>query len=168
MAKKLRGFFIFEMLGRPPKHLESTLSQFVDKISKEEDLEVFNQKINKPKKVEKAEEEIYTSFAETEIEFKDISALFKLIFVYMPSHIEITEPEEISIKNFDFSSLMNELTRKLHKYDEIAKRITIERNILLKRLQKAGVSLQDLQKEQENKGKKVKKKNPSKNKRKNK
>ena len=58
----------------------------------------------------------------------------------MPSHVEITNPEEIRIKNFDLTSLMSELARKLHQYDEIAKRLMIERSILQRQLQQQGIN----------------------------
>ncbi len=139
MAEKIRAFLIFEMLGRPPEHLEKTLNEFIDKIGNEKDIEIINKKTNEPRKIEEAKEEIFTSFAETEIEFEDISSFLKIVFGYMPSHIEIAEPEEIKMKNFDFNGFINELTRKLHQYDEIAKRLAIERGILLGQLQQAGI-----------------------------
>ncbi len=132
---EIEGILIFEMLGRPPEHLEKTLKEFVEKISKEQGVEILNRKINKPKKIEDAKQELYTSFAETEMKFKDITSLLRIVFMYLPSHIEIINPEEIRIKNFEITTLMTEIARKLHQYDEIAKGLTIERNILQGQLQ---------------------------------
>lgn len=140
MVGKIRAFVIFEMLGRPPEHLKETLGQFVEKLGKEKNVKVLSKKINEVKRVEQAKQEIYTTFAETELQFKDIASLIKLVFVYMPSHIEITGPEELKMKNFEVNELVNELVRKLHQYDEIAKRLSVERNILYNRLQQLGVN----------------------------
>src|SRR3989344_5187855 len=109
---KIKVFLIFEMLGRPVEHLKKTLSDFIDKLGKEE---------------------------EVEIEFKDMPSLYKIVFTYMPSHIEIVEPEELRIKNFDLNLLMNELIRRLHQYDEIVKGLAIERGIMQQQLQQAGI-----------------------------
>lgn len=138
---KIKAFFIFEMLGRPREHLRKTLHEFINKIGSEPGIQIKDKKIHEPKKIEEAKHELYTSFAETEIEFKDMPTLFKIVFGYMPSHIEIVEPEELGIKNFDLNLLMNELTRRLHQYDEIAKGLAIERGIMQQRLQQAGISL---------------------------
>ena len=136
---EIKAFLIFEMLGRPAEHLKKTLIEFTEKLDKELGIKIINKKINEPKKIEDAKEELYTSFAETEIEFKDINSLLRIVFVYMPSHVEITNPEEIRIKNFDLTSLMSELARKLHQYDEIAKGLMIERSILQRQLEQQGI-----------------------------
>lgn len=138
MTEEIKAILIFEMLGRPAEHLKLTLEQFIDKISKENYVRIINKKFNEPKKIEEAKE-LFTTFAEVEMNFKDLLSLFKIVFVYMPSHIEIISPSEIKIKNFELNDLMNELIRKLHRYDEIAKRLVIERDILQRQLQEQGV-----------------------------
>jgi len=57
----------------------------------------------------------------------------------MPSHVEIIEPEEIRFKNFEMSGLLSDLTIKMHRYDEIAKILTVERNMLIGKLKELGV-----------------------------
>jgi len=136
---EIKAMLIFEMLGRPVEHLKSTLEGFVGKISEEKGIEILDKKTHEPKRLEEAQQEIYTTFAETEINFEDIDALLKIIFVYMPSHIEIISPKEFQVKNFEIGTLMSEIARKLHQYDEIAKRLSVERNILMKQLQELGV-----------------------------
>lgn len=133
--KEIKGVFIFEMLGRPPEHLKDTLTKFIDRISEEKDIEVLNRKISEPRRLEESQQELYTIFAETEIGFKEIKDALRIIFTYMPSNVEIIEPREFKMKNFEINNLMNELIGKLHQYDEIAKRITMEKSILQRKLQ---------------------------------
>lgn len=163
--EKIKAFLIFEMLGRPVEYLKNSLNNFVDKLSNEPGVEIKNKNIHEPKQIKDANQEIYTAFVETEIEFKDLPALFKIVFTYMPSHIEIVEPESMRMKNFDLNFLMNEITRRLHQYDEIAKGLAIERNIMQQQLQQAGIQPaipravnQTQQSVQENKKTKEKKK----------
>jgi len=136
---EIRAVLIFEMLGRPAEHLKTTLEQFLDKVSKENGVEVVNKKVHEPKQIGDTKQELFTTFSETEINFKTLQDLLKIVFVYMPSHVEIVSPQEMSLKNFDLNTLINELVRKLHQYDEIAKRLAIERSILQQQLQQQGV-----------------------------
>ncbi len=138
MGDNIKAFVIFEMLGRPADYLKDTLVNFLDKISKEEGIEIINKKIHEPKKIEQAEN-LFTTFTEVEMNFKNMNNLFRIIFVYMPSHIEIISPEELRIKNFDLNNLTNELVRRLHQYDELTKRLNVEREILQNQLQQQGV-----------------------------
>ena len=55
---------------------------------------------------------------------------YKLISNYL-------ELYDLKFKNFDISSMLSELVIKMHRYDEIAKGITIERNILMNKLKEA-------------------------------
>ena len=146
---KIKAFVIFEMLGRPAEHLKKTLTEFIEKLGGEPGNQIKDKKINEPKKIGDSQQELYTTFAETEMELKDLPTLFKLIFSYMPSNIEIIEPEELKIKNFDLNVLVNELARRLHQYDEIAKGLALERNFLVQKLQQLGIQpgiVQPLQK----------------------
>jgi hypothetical protein len=60
------------------------------------------------------------------------------MFKYMPAHIEIIQPELIALSNNGFNDILNELTRRLHGYDEIARIMQIEKQILLKKIQELG------------------------------
>ena len=75
----------------------------------------------------------------------NINNLVDIVFFAMPSHIEIIEPSEFRIKNSEFSNLLSGLTAKLHRYDEIAKQITLERNILINKLQEMQKRLNQLE-----------------------
>jgi len=140
MADKIRAMFIFEILGRPPEHIKETMSQLVDKLEEIPGVEISKKTVHEPKTVEdKDAKDLFTTFAEVEILGKDINSLMTIVFYAMPSHIEIIEPEEIRLKNLDISNLLSGLTIKLHRYDEIAKALTIERNILIGKLKELGV-----------------------------
>jgi hypothetical protein len=41
---------------------------------------------------------------------------------------------DFNLKNFELNEIVNELTLKLHKYDEITKNLALEKNILLNKL----------------------------------
>ena len=52
----------------------------------------------------------------------------------MPVHIEVLYPELIALTNNGWNDVLNELTRRLHGYDEIARIVNIEKSILEKKL----------------------------------
>lgn len=142
--KKVNAMMILEVIGKPPEHLTETLNKLVEQIGEEKGVVVKNTKINTPvlmktkqdpsKKTPAEQQEFYTSFAEVEVEVEEISHFAMLMFKYMPAHVEIISPETISMSNNSLNEVFNELTRRLHGYDEIARVIQMEKSILEKKL----------------------------------
>jgi len=170
MTNKIKALFIFEILGKPPEHIKETISQLVDKLGELPGIKIDKKTVHEPKLLEdKNAKDLFTTFAEVEILGDNINNLIEIMFYAMPSHIEIIEPEELRISNCDISNLLSGLTVKLHRYDEIAKALTIERNILIGKLKELGVRFevpkQQTQEQEKNKTEKKKtKKNNSKKK----
>jgi hypothetical protein len=52
----------------------------------------------------------------------------------MPAHIEIIQPEFIVLTSGGWNDILNELTRRLHGYDEVARIVQVEKSILEKKL----------------------------------
>ncbi len=129
----IRAVMILEILGKPPEHLKETLGKMIEAIGKEKGIEVKSSKINEP--IELPEnKELYTTFAEVEMEIKSILHLSFIMFKYMPAHVDIISPEEIKVSHNSLNEVFNELARKLHAYDEVARIIHAERKILEQRL----------------------------------
>ena len=82
----------------------------------------------------KDQKEFYTSFAEVEVEVEEILYLAMLMFKYMPAHIEVVSPELITLTNNGWNEIFNELVRRLHSYDEVARVTQMEKDILEKKL----------------------------------
>ena len=157
-TKNIRAVMIFDIIGKPPEHLTETLNNLITKIDEEKGVCVKEKKINEPvlmedqksspnnKKIKKqkpdkennpdliAQKEFYTSFAEVEVEVEDILYLVILMFKYMPAHIEVITPELIALTNNGWNDILNELTRRLHGYDEIARILQIENAKMQKKM----------------------------------
>ncbi len=129
----INAVMIIEVLGKPPEHLTETLNEIVKKIDEEKGVSVLSKKINEPILI-KDQKEFYTSFAEIEVGVKEIFNLGILMFKYMPAHIEVISPELIALTNNGWNEILNEITRRLHGYDEIARIVQAEKNILEKKL----------------------------------
>ena len=48
------------------------------------------------------------------------------MFKYMPSHLEIVEPEKFILTNVGFGDILNEITRRLHRYEELVRVMQIQ------------------------------------------
>lgn len=155
--ENINAIIMLEILGKPAEHITKILTEIVDKLGSEKDVEIINKKIAEPKSVE-GKENLFTSFAEIEIQ-TTIGKLMAICFGYMPSHVEIISPEELKIKNNDLNMVLNELVRRLHQYDELAKGLMIEREILAKKIQAGEIKIAENKREGEKKveEKKVKK-----------
>ena len=147
-TKGIRAILILEVLGKPPEYLKETLENLIKKIDDEKGVEVKQKKINEAKKLEDSAKNLknfdakkmtsvegfYTNFAEVEVEVEDVLNLVILLFKYMPAHIEIVSPELIALTNNGWGDILNELARRLHGYDEIARVMQVERTMLENRL----------------------------------
>ena len=140
---KLRAVMILDVIGRPPEHLTESLEKLIEEIDKEKGVRVVMKDIKKPTEM-KEPKDFYTTFAEVEIEIDEILILAILLFKYMPAHLEVLGPEIIAIPNTGWNDILNELTRRLHAYDEIARIMQNEKIILLKKIQELGGNIKDV------------------------
>jgi hypothetical protein len=119
-TKDIRVALVIEVMGRPPEHLTQTLNRLIGDIGNEKGVQVIEKNIREPVLIE-GKKDFYTSFAEIEVEVEQVLYLAILMFKYMPAHIEIISPEIISLTKDGWNDILNELTRRLHGYDEVAK-----------------------------------------------
>ena len=124
-TKGIRAVFILEIIGRPKEHLVQTLDKLIEAMNKEKGVKVIGKKIKDPVGL-KNNKDFYTTFAEVEIEVEGILQIALLMFKYMPANIEIIEPELIALSNNGFNEIFNELARRLHAYDEMARILQIQ------------------------------------------
>jgi len=129
---KVKAIMILEVLGRPADYVVESVSLLIENIKKEKGVKVLNQKIADSKKVEN--KDLFSSFAEIEIETENILILMDIMFRYMPAHIELIEPEKMQLETSDWNSILNNLAMKLHRYDELTKILSIEKQILTQQI----------------------------------
>ena len=124
---QIKAILILEIMGKPAEHIQSVLKQIIENLGKEKDVKIISSNMAEPKEIEG--KKIFTSFAEIELE-AELNKFMLLLFSYMPAHIEIVEPENLQLRNTELNIFFNELMRKMHQYDEIAKAMLIERENL--------------------------------------
>jgi hypothetical protein len=131
--KKVVASMILEVIGRPPEYLNEALTKMIEDIGKEKGVKVRNSKVNTSVQM-KENKQFYSNFAEIEVEVDEILYLAILIFRYMPAHVEVISPQNISLTNLEWGDILSEITRKLHGYEEIVKITQTEKMILEKKL----------------------------------
>lgn len=138
--ENIRAMLILDVIGRPAQHLIEALEKLAEEMKKEKGIKIISNNIKEPV-VMKENKEFYTTFAEIEIETEDILYLAILMFKYMPAHIEVISPENISLSNNGWSDILSELARRLHAYDEVARIMQIEYQSLLQKAQELGLKI---------------------------
>ncbi len=123
--EKLTAILIIEVLGKPADYIKKALQDILEKLRTEKDVTLTHNLIHEPKELENG---VFTTFAEIELE-TNLASLLNIVFSYMPSHIEVISPENLNLKNTALNSFLNEATRKLHQYDELARAMLMEKEV---------------------------------------
>lgn len=120
---------IIEVAGFPKEHVEKVMNQIVDNIKKEK--KVFNDRIHDVKEVK----EMWSGFIDIEVKFDNLNDFTDFCFTYMPSSIDIVEPEKFNLMSNEMSNLYNDLMGNLHKYDMLLKNFKATNTILKRKLE---------------------------------
>lgn len=131
--QKILATILLEVLGAPKDHLKKVLEDLIKKMSEEKGIGVKKQFINEPTPLEE-NKNFYTTFAEVEVEVESLIEIMAITFKYMPSHIEIVSPEKLNVDNNFLNEFLNEIARRLHAYDEVARILQNERAIMEKQI----------------------------------
>ena len=132
-TQKFKAEIIVEVLGKPKEHLITTLEGIAEQIDAEKGIKIIKKTIHEPNEV-KEKEGMFTTYAEFELELDAIINILLVMFKYMPSHIELISPEKLIITNGNFSETLNEITRRLHRYEELVRVMEAEKKILENKL----------------------------------
>lgn len=120
VEQKITAIMIIEVAGRPPEYLTNSMKLHIDKLNGVKGVTLVSSKISEPTIVD-GEKDLYSCFAEVEVETLGLAKLMDLVFDFMPSSIEIIEPSTVELNCQEATMFVNDLAGRLHKYDEIAK-----------------------------------------------
>jgi hypothetical protein len=143
---------IVEILGKPEKHVQDTLREYVQKMKENKNLILLKEDYSETKE---QEEGLFSIFVELELLIKGVGEVVFFCFDYMPSSVEILEPEQLIYKNRELSAFLNDLQQRLHTYDMALKQFKARNERLMNEnliLMKTAVLL-SLSKEKMNKEK---------------
>jgi len=134
--EKIKINAIIEIGGFPKEHIEKTMKNIIENLKKDPNIEITSAEIEKPKERKK----IWLTLAEIEANFKDIASLTTFCFNYLPTSLEILEPENIRFEGHEFTAFVNDLIAKLNIYDDNLKKLIIQNKLLMKKLNETKVS----------------------------
>jgi hypothetical protein len=135
VEQKVRAIMIVEIAGRPPEHIRQALLDHVGRMKSMKGVNYISERISDTKMIDK-EKDIYSCFVEVEIETVSFMRLTELMFDFLPSSIEVIEPDSIKFNSQEATMFLSDLSGRLHKYDEIAKVAQIKNQQLAQHLQK--------------------------------
>ena len=108
---------IIEVIGYPADHVDSTLSQIIEKLEKEDGIRIINRIIHKSKQLKK----FFTAFVELEIDIDNLQKTVQFCLDYHPSSIEIQDKENLKIETKELTNSLNDILGTLHKYNMLTK-----------------------------------------------
>ncbi len=161
---------IVEMAGRPAEHLTKALENHIGILNKVEDVTVHSIKVSEPQEIKREgstpEDVMFTAFAEADFECESFARLTETMFDFMPSSVEVIEPSKVNLDMGEATALLNNISGRMHRYDEIAKVAGVQlqqMNAQLQANQKALINKDaEIDKLKKNRKKAVKKKDSKK------
>ena len=112
------------MAGRPAEHLTAALEKHIGILNDVKDIHVHSIKVSEPREIEMKEgggEKMWTTFAEADFECESFARLSETMFDFMPSSIEVIDSSRVTLDASEATDLLNNISGRMHRYDEIAK-----------------------------------------------
>jgi len=120
---------ILQIAGSPKEHVEETLKKLVEDIKKYKEIKLIKSQLEE---ATEQEDKIWTAFAEVEIVTKNLPLLTAFCMEYMPSSVEILEPD-VPLANANMTTnFLNDLLSKIHEFSMQLKNANAKIEILNK------------------------------------
>jgi len=101
---------IVEIVGKPKVYVKKALESHLKKIKEDDSFIITKEKIEPPE----PQENFFSTFAELELLIKNPKILSSFCFDYMPSSIEILEPQNLNFSSNDLTDFLNDLQARSH------------------------------------------------------
>ena len=128
--EKIEVRTIIEVAGFPKEHVEDSANKLIEAIKNLKNIKVETIELAEVKEVK----DMWSTFLEAEIEFKNIDSIVEFCFNFMPSSIEILEPSNFRFEQRELTNLMNDLLRRLHNYSMAISGLVMEKKVMEKKL----------------------------------
>ena len=127
---KSRAKAIIEVAGFPKEHVEKSIQDISSQLDKNKEFKVVSKDIEETKEVNK----MWATFIDAELEFENLKDILKFNLYFLPSSVEIVEPENLTINTNEMSDFMNTMQAKLHEYTGALNKLVIENKFLKNKL----------------------------------
>ncbi|NOZ81376.1 MAG: Crp/Fnr family transcriptional regulator [DPANN group archaeon] len=117
---------VIEVLGKPEPHVKHTLKTLVGELDKSDSFTIVKKEYSRTKKIGG----LHSMFVDVEFWAKNITVLNGFCIDYMPSSIEVLEPEQPRLKAHEIMAFLNDFLAKLHEIDMLAKNLRQQNAVL--------------------------------------
>ena len=118
---------IIEVLGKPKEHVDELLREHVSTIKEQSRYEIAKENFAEP---ESQGDDVFSAFCELEIWANDTPALVEFCFDFLPSSIEVIEPDVIVYSTTELMHILNDMVARLLNVEREAKTSALKQSIL--------------------------------------
>lgn len=129
----IKAKVISEVVGMPREHVDKTLNLLLEKLKERKNLSLSNERTFNAEKME--DKPLFSGFIEYEINVENINELSGFCFDFMPSSIEVLEPDEFRLNAVNAAEFMNDILARLHQNDMFLRNAIAELKMLKKKLE---------------------------------
>ena len=125
----LRANIIFEIVGKPKKHIEDTIKAYIENIQQDEHIHTLKEEFEE---AEELEEGVFSTVAEIEMLLPSIEKLNWLCINFSPASIEILEPSTKTVTQKEIGDWMNDLLSRLHEIGMVQKNLKGQYEVMVR------------------------------------
>jgi hypothetical protein len=125
----IRISVIFEIVGKPKKHVEETIKAYIANIKTNEEIKIIKEEYEP---AEDAGDDLFSTVAEVEMLVLNMDKLTWLAINFSPASIEIIEPAVLTIEQKEMTNYLNDLLARLHEIGMIQKAIKSQSETLIR------------------------------------
>lgn len=125
----LRVNVMFEIAGKPKKHIEDTLKAYIENIKQDELIHIIKEEYED---AEEIEDGIFSTVSEIEMLLPSIEKLNWLCINFSPASVEIIEPENKRVSQKEIGDWMNDLLSRLHEIGMVQKNLKGQYDMLVR------------------------------------
>ncbi|RLJ02114.1 MAG: hypothetical protein DRP11_03420 [Candidatus Aenigmatarchaeota archaeon] len=115
----IRVLAVIEVAAVKKEVAEAALKNHIEKLKKEKGVILYREDYDEVVEVESPRKNIpkaYSQIVEIEFLIKNIPDLFRFVFLYGPSSIEILEPDKLKIDSSVLTDTLNTVAMFVHQY----------------------------------------------------
>lgn len=127
----IRATAIVQILGKPKEHIEKVVKDIADTIP-EQGYTVERTELM-PVEPAEGEDGLFSGLFEVDIKVKDHEELFAFIQDYNPTTIEVSEPDEFTMRLPEYNGLVTTIVSIVQQYDQLLKEKIAENIAVSKR-----------------------------------
>ncbi|HZX12715.1 MAG TPA: hypothetical protein VFE88_04635 [Candidatus Nanoarchaeia archaeon] len=118
-------------MGFPQQHVDEIMGKVLEKLGNEQGVVLVRKAAVA---AEKVKQEMFSAFAEVDVELADLGKLNYFCFHYLPSSVEILDVERIELSSVEFTHYLNDVLATIHEYNMIVANLRAENKILKEKM----------------------------------